>query len=199
MPCPANRWPIDAELSAGIINENEARTRRRKPSRTGSRLLRGDGRGEQVRARRRHRRRILITLINILGGFAIGIAQKGMTRHRVVATLHAAVHRGRTGVADPGAHHLHRRRHPGHARRVQERLGQELGKTAPLRIRGRWRYWRAMMAVFALVPGLPVLPFLVLAEWPERRRTRSTNTASRTSRSHSRHRSQAGGTGSQRR
>ena len=52
---PGKQMAIDAELNAGMINETEARTRR-KIGRAGSGFLRRDGRREQVRPRRRHRR-----------------------------------------------------------------------------------------------------------------------------------------------
>jgi flagellar biosynthesis protein FlhA len=47
---PGKQMAIDAELSAGVINETEARTRRRKVEH-GGRFLRGHGRSQQVRAR----------------------------------------------------------------------------------------------------------------------------------------------------
>ena len=52
---PGKQMAIDADLSAGLIDEAEAR-RRRKALEDESRLLRRHGRRLQVRARRRHRR-----------------------------------------------------------------------------------------------------------------------------------------------
>jgi flagellar biosynthesis protein FlhA len=74
---PGKQMAIDAELSAGVINEEQARTRRRKVEQEADFYGAMDGaskfvRGDAIAA-------VLITLINILGGFAIGIAQKGMT------------------------------------------------------------------------------------------------------------------------
>src|SRR5665213_3123656 len=74
---PGKQMAIDAELNAGIINEVEARTRRRKVEQEADFYGAMDGaskfvRGDAIAA-------ILITLINVLGGFAIGIMQKGMT------------------------------------------------------------------------------------------------------------------------
>src|SRR5258705_11011839 len=74
---PGKQMAIDAELNAGIINELEARTRRRKVEAEADFYGAMDGaskfvRGDAIAA-------ILITLINVLGGFAIGIAQKGMS------------------------------------------------------------------------------------------------------------------------
>ena len=52
---PGKQMAIDADLSAGLIDEKEAR-RRRKRARGRKRLLRRHGRRLEVRARRRHRR-----------------------------------------------------------------------------------------------------------------------------------------------
>ena len=74
---PGKQMAIDAELNAGMINETEARLRRRKVEQEADFYGAMDGaskfvRGDAIAA-------ILITLINVLGGFAIGIMQKGMT------------------------------------------------------------------------------------------------------------------------
>ena len=52
---PGKQMAIDADLNAGLITQEEARTRRGEV-RAGSGLLRLDGRREQVRSRRRDRR-----------------------------------------------------------------------------------------------------------------------------------------------
>src|SRR5258708_2322379 len=74
---PGKQMAIDAELNAGVINETEARHRRRKVEAEADFYGAMDGaskfvRGDAIAA-------ILITLINVLGGFAIGMAQKGMS------------------------------------------------------------------------------------------------------------------------
>ena len=74
---PGKQMAIDADLSAGSINEREAQ-RRRAGDHPAGRLLRGHGRGQQVRPRRRRRRQLIIILINIVGGLFIGIVQNGM-------------------------------------------------------------------------------------------------------------------------
>jgi flagellar biosynthesis protein FlhA len=73
---PGKQMAIDAELSAGVINEAEARSRRRKVEQEADFYGAMDGaskfvRGDAIAA-------VLITLVNVLGGFAIGILQKGM-------------------------------------------------------------------------------------------------------------------------
>ena len=103
---PGKQMAIDADLSAGLIDEDEAR-RRRKTLEDESRLLRRHGRRLQIRARRRHRRP------------AGGIHQHHRRhdhRHRPAgpavrrgrAHLHAAHRRRRPGHADPGADRLDR-------------------------------------------------------------------------------------------
>src|SRR5689334_9054864 len=74
---PGKQMAIDAELSAGVITEEQARVRRRKVEQEADFYGAMDGaskfvRGDAIAA-------VLITLINIIGGFAIGIMQKGMS------------------------------------------------------------------------------------------------------------------------
>jgi len=73
---PGKQMSIDADLNAGIITEQEARTRREKLENEADFYGSMDGairfvRGDAIAG-------ILITLINILGGFAIGVFQLGM-------------------------------------------------------------------------------------------------------------------------
>ena len=108
---PGKQMAIDADLSAGLIDEDEAR-RRRKTARGRIRLLRRHGRRLEIRARRRHRRP------------AGGVHQHHRRhdhRHRAAghavrrsrAHLHAAHGRRRAGHAGPGADRLDRRRPAG--------------------------------------------------------------------------------------
>jgi flagellar biosynthesis protein FlhA len=74
---PGKQMAIDAELSAGVINEDQARARRRKVEQEADFYGAMDGaskfvRGDAIAA-------LLITVVNVLGGFAIGIAQRGMS------------------------------------------------------------------------------------------------------------------------
>ncbi len=73
---PGKQMSIDADLNAGIINEQEARERREKLEHEADFYGAMDGsirfvRGDAIAG-------ILITLINILGGFAIGVFQQDM-------------------------------------------------------------------------------------------------------------------------
>lgn len=73
---PGKQMSIDADLNAGIINEQEARKRREDVSREADFYGAMDGsskfvRGDAIAG-------ILIMLINIIGGFIIGVFQNGM-------------------------------------------------------------------------------------------------------------------------
>jgi flagellar biosynthesis protein FlhA len=73
---PGKQMSIDADLNAGLINEQDARTRRRNLEREADFYGSMDGairfvRGDAIAG-------ILITLVNIIGGFAIGVFQQGM-------------------------------------------------------------------------------------------------------------------------
>ncbi len=73
---PGKQMAIDADLNAGIINDQEARERRAEIAREADFYGAMDGaskfvRGDAIAG-------ILITLINVIGGFVIGIALNGM-------------------------------------------------------------------------------------------------------------------------
>jgi flagellar biosynthesis protein FlhA len=74
---PGKQMAIDADLNSGLINEEQARTRRAKISQEADFYGAMDGaskfvRGDAVAG-------IIIVLINIIGGFIIGVAQQGLT------------------------------------------------------------------------------------------------------------------------
>lgn len=72
---PGKQMAIDADLNAGIISEKEARDRRQGIQREASFYGAMDGAskfvsGDAIAG-------IIITLVNLIGGFAIGVLQKG--------------------------------------------------------------------------------------------------------------------------
>ena len=74
---PGKQMAIDADLSAGLIDENEARTRRRTLEDESNFFGSMDGaakfvRGDAIAG-------VLITFINIVGGIIIGVAQQDMS------------------------------------------------------------------------------------------------------------------------
>ncbi len=157
---PGKQMAIDAELSAGVINEEQARTRRRKVEQEADFYGAMDGaskfvRGDAIAA-------VLITLINVLGGFAIGVVQKGMTvteslqRFTLLSIGDGLVSQIPALIVSLAAGMLVTRA------ASKESLGQELGKQLLFYPRAM-SILTAMLVVFALVPGLPMLPFLVLA------------------------------------
>lgn len=157
---PGKQMAIDAELNSGVINEAEARARRRAVEQEADFYGAMDGaskfvRGDAIAA-------ILITLINILGGFAIGIVQKGLPiaealeRYTLLSIGDGLVSQIPALITSTAAGILVTRA------ASKNDLGQELTKQLLL-------YPRAMMVltgmlgVMALVPGLPMMPFLLLA------------------------------------
>src|SRR4029453_11323839 len=73
---PGRQMAIDADLNAGIIDEKEAQRRREEITQQADFFGAMDGaskfvRGDAIAG-------IVITIINIVGGFVIGVAQQGM-------------------------------------------------------------------------------------------------------------------------
>ena len=74
---PGRQMAIDADMNAGIIDEKEAQRRREEITQQADFFGAMDGaskfvRGDAIAG-------IVITLINIIGGFVIGVAQEGMS------------------------------------------------------------------------------------------------------------------------
>src|SRR5271156_6242354 len=157
---PGKQMAIDAELNAGMINEAEARNRRRTVEQEADFYGAMDGaskfvRGDAIAA-------ILITLINVLGGFAIGIMQKGMTvseslqRFTLLSIGDGLVSQIPALITSTAAGILVTRA------AAKEELGKELTKQL-LAYPRVLTMLTVMLVVFGLVPGLPIIPFAVLA------------------------------------
>ena len=74
---PGKQMAIDSDLSAGLINEHEAKTRRKNLEDESNFFGSMDGaakfvRGDAIAG-------LLITFINVIGGIIIGVAQQGMS------------------------------------------------------------------------------------------------------------------------
>ena len=151
---------IDADLSAGLIHEDEARARRKALESESSFFGSMDGaakfvRGDAIAG-------LLITLINIIGGMIIGVAQQGLDMSQaaqtyvlltvgdglvtqvpalIVSTAAGMVvtKAGVTGRAD------------------QAMFGQLSGYPSALGLSS------LLAAGLAVLPGVPMLPFLALA------------------------------------
>jgi flagellar biosynthesis protein FlhA len=147
-------------LNAGVINEAEARSRRRKVEEEADFYGAMDGaskfvRGDAIAA-------VLITLINVLGGFAIGIMQKGMSvsealqRFTLLSIGDGLVSQIPALVTSTAAGILVTRA------ASKNDLGNELGRQLLFYPRAMAAL-TAMLGVMAFVPGLPMLPFFTLA------------------------------------
>ena len=157
---PGKQMAIDAELNAGLIKEDEARNRRRQLEQESDFYGAMDGaskfvRGDAIAA-------ILITFINILGGFAVGIMQKGMSvgealqRFTLLSIGDGLVSQIPALITSTAAGILITRA------ASRSSLGQDL--TRQLFFFPRAVGMLAGMLMFlAIVPGLPTMPFLTLA------------------------------------
>ncbi len=156
---PGKQMAIDAELSAGVVTEAEARTRRKKVEQEADFYGAMDGaskfvRGDAIAA-------ILITMINVLGGFGIGVMQRGLSvgeslqRFTLLSIGDGLVSQVPALITSMAAGLLVTRA------AAKNNLGTELRNQL-------FFYPRAlailsgMMLVMAFVPGLPTFPFLVL-------------------------------------
>ncbi|MES1181089.1 MAG: flagellar biosynthesis protein FlhA, partial [Verrucomicrobiota bacterium] len=157
---PGKQMAIDAELNAGLIKEDEARNRRRALEEEADFYGSMDGaskfvRGDAIAA-------VLITLINVIGGFAIGIAQKGMTvsealQHYTILSIgDGLVSQVPALITSTAAGILITRA------TAKNDLGRELGRQL-LFYPKALTILSVMLGVMAIVPGLPTLPFLTLA------------------------------------
>ena len=157
---PGKQMGIDAEMNAGLIDEATATKRRAKVQKEADFYGAMDGaskfvRGDAIAG-------ILITLINVLGGFVIGIVQKGMPmvealqKYTVLSIGDGLVAQIPALVVSVAAGIL--------VTRASEdaNLGAHISKQLTL-------YPRAlaiagvMLALFGIAPGLPFLPFMILA------------------------------------
>ena len=156
---PGKQMAIDADLSAGLIDENSARERRKSLENESSFFGAMDGaakfvRGDAIAG-------LLITFINIVGGVLIGVAQRGLSFAEatenytlltigdglvtqipaLIVSISAGLLVAKAGVVGP----------------TNKALFSQLGN-----------YPRALglsaflVASLAILPGLPTIPFLAL-------------------------------------
>jgi flagellar biosynthesis protein FlhA len=157
---PGKQMAIDADMNAGLIDEQEARRRRQAIAREAEFYGAMDG------AARFNQRdsmaTILITAINIVAGLLIGVVQQGADLATAVKTYTIlTVGDGLVTmipsllVSVAGGIVLTRASSSG-------ALGEELGTQL---FRGRNTLWIAcgVLAALALIPGLPKVSFLLMA------------------------------------
>ena len=156
---PGKQMAIDADLNAGLIDEAEARRRREDISREADFYGSMDGaskfvRGDAIAG-------ILITLINIIGGFAIGVLQMDLTLAEslskytlltvgdgLVTQIPALITSTAAGIIVTRA-------------ASDENLGSDInqqltGRPQAAMIAG------PMLMILGFIPGLPTWPFLMI-------------------------------------
>ncbi|MFW5775178.1 MAG: flagellar biosynthesis protein FlhA [Chitinivibrionales bacterium] len=156
---PGKQMAIDADLNAGIITEEQARERREKIAHEADFYGAMDGaskfvRGDAIAG-------IVITIINVVGGFVIGIAQQGMSiteSLNVYTSLtigDGLVSQIPALMISTGAGILVSRA------ASKSNLGHEIGSQlfSNPRVLG---VAGGAMFFFALIPGFPKIPFIVL-------------------------------------
>jgi len=156
---PGKQMAIDADLSAGLIDETEARRRREEIARHADFYGAMDGsskfvKGDAIAG-------LLITFINIIGGIFIGVVQKGLPFSQAVNT-YTILTVGEGLVAQIPALIVSTAAgimvtHSAGSAQMGTVLASQMSKHP------RALYIAAgVLGVFAMVPGLPALPFFVL-------------------------------------
>lgn len=156
---PGKQMSIDADLNAGLINEAEARRRRREITEEADFYGAMDGaskfvRGDAIAA-------VIIILVNILGGLTIGILQQGMSP-AVAAQTYTLLTVGEGLVAQIPALIVSTAAGIVVTRAASETdLGGEMTKQL-LTSSKSVGIAAGILLALGLVPGLPHLAFLVL-------------------------------------
>ena len=181
---PGKQMAIDADLSAGLIDEKEARRRREEVASAADFYGAMDGsskfvKGDAIAG-------LLITFINIIGGFFIGVVQRGLPMSQalsqytiltvgegLVAQIPALIISTAAGIVVTHA-----------------AGGGKMGTTVATQLGAHPRAMYiagSVLGAFALVPGLPKIPFFLLgggiallgrtADRAEKRRTSAEQAA----------------------
>jgi flagellar biosynthesis protein FlhA len=155
---PGKQMAIDADLNAGLIDEDTARRRRAEVGAEADFYGAMDGaskfvKGDAIAS-------IIITVINLLGGFGVGVAQRGLgwgealetyslltIGDGLVSQIPALLMSVATGLIVT--------RSTGHGDLGSDAATQLLRNSKALAIAG------GAMVLLALVPGLPKPPFLI--------------------------------------
>lgn len=156
---PGKQMAIDADLNSGLIDEAEARQRRARIQREADFYGAMDGaskfvKGDAIAG-------LIITVINILGGLAIGVLQRGLPASQalqtyalltvgdgLVAQIPALIFSTATGVIVTRA--------AGEASLGMDLINSLVSNHKPLLISA------GMLFLLAIVPGLPFLPFATM-------------------------------------
>jgi flagellar biosynthesis protein FlhA len=156
---PGKQMSIDADLNAGMIDEHEARRRRRQLATEAEFYGAMDGASRFTQ--RDAVAAIIITGINIVAGFLIGVLQHGMELRRAIETYTILTIGDGLVTVIPAlmisvSGGLIVTRASSEVRLGEEFQAQVFSKAEPLMMAG------GVLVLLALMPGLPVLPFLTL-------------------------------------
>jgi flagellar biosynthesis protein FlhA len=156
---PGKQMSIDADLNAGLIDDNEARRRRRELSTEAEFYGAMDGASRFTQ--RDAIASILITGINILAGFLIGVLQHGMDLKRALQTYTVLTIGDGLVTVIPAlmisiTGGLIVTRASTETRLGAEFQKQVFGNSQPLMLAS------GVLVAMALFPGLPTIPFLLL-------------------------------------
>jgi len=156
---PGKQMAIDADLNAGIISEEEARLRRREVSKEAEFHGAMDGaskfvKGDAIAA-------LIITAVNIIGGFIIGMVQRGMSFEEsiqaytlltvgdgLVSQIPALIISTSAGMIVSRA-------------AAESNLGEDVQKQIFSQPKALLIASGALF-FFGIVPGMPAIPFFVL-------------------------------------
>ena len=157
---PGKQMAIDADMNAGLITEAEARQRRLQIAREAEFYGAMDGaskfvRGDAIAG-------LVINIVNIVGGFIIGVAQRGMSFSDAVKAYTMLT------VGDGLVTQIPALIIATSAGLIVSRSGsgEQLDRELRVQLFGRPKALliaSGALATFAVVPGLPTIPFLVLA------------------------------------
>ncbi len=170
---PGKQMSIDAEMNAGLIDEAEARQRRKQLSAEAEFYGAMDGASRFTQ--RDAIASILITSINIIAGFLIGVLQHGMDLRRALQTYTVLTIGDGLVTVIPAlmisvSGGLIVTRATSEVRVSEEFQKQLFGKPEPLLLSS------GVLLVLAAFPGLPTIPFLLLggglgtAAWMKRKK-----------------------------
>ena len=157
---PGKQMSIDADLNAGIITEREAKEQREKIRQEADFYGAMDGaskfvKGDAIAG-------IIITVINIIGGLVVGMAQQGMgfpeaaqtytlltVGDGLVSQIPALLISTATGMIVTRA--------TAEGNMGEDMSGQLMGQPKALWISA------GVLSILGIVPGLPTIPFIMLA------------------------------------
>lgn len=156
---PGKQMAIDADLNAGLINDEDARRRREQIAKEADFYGAMDGaskfvRGDAIAG-------ILITMINVVGGFVIGVLMQGRTVSDALKTytllsvgdglvtqIPALIVSTAAGIIVTRA-------------ASTSNMGADLTRQL-IRQPRAIMIAAAMLVIFGIVPGMPTLPFILL-------------------------------------